>query len=152
MSDERKQILQMLAEGKITVDEAEKLLEAVGEQPISGRKAKSDQENGGKIPKYLSIRIKSKDHGGGNKENVNIRIPLMLIKAGVKLGSLIPGKSKAKLDGILNEKGLDIDLGNLADADLDELIKGLSGAGIRVDDDNESVRIRCGYGYGPEED
>ena len=39
MSEERMAILRMLSEGKISVDEAGRLLEAVGDGPLAGQGA-----------------------------------------------------------------------------------------------------------------
>ena len=52
MGDERRKILEMLSKGKISVDEAERLLKAIGESDTPGGGSGS-----GKKPKYLHVRV-----------------------------------------------------------------------------------------------
>jgi hypothetical protein len=40
MSDETRRILELLAQGKVTVDEADQLLRAIGQQPSSDAKTR----------------------------------------------------------------------------------------------------------------
>lgn len=142
MSEEKKKILQMLADGKIDVAQADKLLSAVGaDQPVSSE-AECEPSGNGKKPKFLKIVVNPKE-GHRHKDKVNIKIPIMLIKAGVKLGSVLPGHSKDKLSSHLRDKGLDIDLGNLDSDSLDELLKALANTSIDVDDEHETVKIFC---------
>lgn len=141
MSDERRQILDMLAEKKITVDEAERLLEALGDTGESGKR-ESDQSS---ImikanPKFLKIRVTPKNKQG---DHVNIKVPLALIKAGVKIGSIIPSEAKAKISSALGEKGLDFDLNKMDANALDDMLKALTEMSIDVDDEDESVKIFC---------
>jgi hypothetical protein len=143
MSTERKQILAMLAEGKIDVDEAEKLLEAVGLSPETGFEEDELPDKKRKNPKFLCVQVEPKDPTSGKGERVNVRVPLMLVKAGIKLGSLLPKGTKAKVGDALQDKGLNIDLGNLDKVALNDLIEGLTETSIEVDDDNEKVRVYC---------
>jgi len=136
MSEQRKKILQMLAEGKITVDEAERLLCA-----LSG---KQDEEAGpalaaDKKPKYLRVLVQ----GGPKGENVNIRVPLALIRAGIKLKSVLPDHAKDKLGAALKNKGINIDLDKAAPETVEEIISGISGLSVDVDGGDEQVRIFC---------
>ena len=146
MSDERRQILDMLAEKKITVEEAEKLLEAIGAGPQ--KEKKEDKNTGGddstimmkKTPKFLKILVSPKSEKG---DSVKIKIPLFLIKAGVKLGSVIPGEARDKFNKAMGEKGFDIDLNKLDSETLDEMLKALQEFSIDVDDKDETVKIYC---------
>ncbi len=135
MSEERRQILSMLSEGKVTVEEAEKLLAALGE----GGESKAPAGEGpaaGKAPKYLRVLVQD------GKENVNIRVPLGLVRAGMKLKALLPEKARQKIEGKLGEKG--IDLGKLKGGDLDELLSSLKSLHVDVNgSDSEKVRIFC---------
>ena len=60
MNENRRQILQMLAEGKISADEAERLISAV-EEPSA---TKSSDVGGKDRPKYLRVQVDSEDGGG----------------------------------------------------------------------------------------
>ncbi len=135
MNNERRQILDMLATGKISADEAERLLDALTKQEEPEAKPTACGS-----PKYLRIVVQEGDHG---KDNVNIRIPLALVKAGMKLTSLIPESARNKVNNSLSEKGLHIDLNNLDSATVDEIILALKETSIDVQDGDEKVRICC---------
>jgi hypothetical protein len=151
MSEERKKILNMLAEGKISADEAERLLDAL--QHSSGEEH-SDKIAAaeGKDPKYLCITVTPKGHTVFNKEHglrskrdqTNIRIPLQLVKAGMKLGAMMPANAKEKINDAFEKKGIDLDINNLDSKSVDEFLKALTELSIDVDDEDERVRIYCG--------
>ena len=145
MSDERRRILAMLTEGKISVDEAERLLDALAradEKPGRDQQAAERQVGAEKgKPKYLRIQVEPKAGSGKAHKHVNIRIPLFILRTGLKFGSVIPEEAKLKIQSALGEKGIDV--GNLDEASFDELVKGLTEMNIEVDDEDEHVRIRC---------
>ena len=143
MSDERREILTMLSEGKISVDEAEKLLAALGEQVrVTEEVANVETPTAAKKkPKYLRILVQPKAGSPSGKDQVNIRVPLFLVKTGLKFSSALPPQAREKIDRALGEKG--ISLNNLDGAAIDELAAGLSELSIDVDDDEEHVRIFC---------
>ena len=79
MSDEKRQILNMLAEKKISVEEAERLLKALGEPAEQRHHHRHESEieipvTGRKKPKYLYISVKPKEGEGKKGEKVNIEI------------------------------------------------------------------------------
>ena len=137
--NERQQILEMLANGKISVAEAEKLLDAVSGAPgneASG--AKSVATAAKSKPKFLRISVSESDG-----EKVNVRIPLQLVRAGVKLGSLIPEKVQTKIDESMRENGMQFSLKDIRPETVEELIGGLSEFEVNVNDDGDGVRIYC---------
>ena len=140
MTEERKQILEMLAEGKITVEETARLLDAVNQNATETTEANA-QPTSGKKPKFLYVQVEGCQ--GSKHENVNIKIPIMILKAGMKLGSLMPDSAKAKFSTHLGEKGINLDLGKLGSEDIDLLVAALSENSIDVHADNEKVRIYC---------
>ncbi|MEZ5358218.1 MAG: hypothetical protein R3F48_05250 [Candidatus Zixiibacteriota bacterium] len=143
MSEEKKKILQLLADGKIDVEQAERLLSAVGEKPESACSTDEKEPILNRLkPKCLCIEVNPKE-GHESKEKVNIKIPVMLIKAGIKLGSVLPGESKDKVSESLRKKGINLDLGNLDSDTIDDLLKALTCTCIDVDDEKESVKIYC---------
>ncbi len=73
VKEERLQILQMLKEGKITVDEANSLLEALGAGGSTERL--SPDERG----RFLRIRVAEK-----GTQRVNVSLPLELIKVAAR--------------------------------------------------------------------
>jgi hypothetical protein len=143
MSDERRQILNMLAEKKITVDEAERLLEALGDTPANDMEVDQpgdkDTSSGKRRPKYLYVSVKPKE--GKRGDNVNVKIPLFLLRTGLKIGGVLPDAAKDKIGKALGEKGIDI--GKLNEGDFEELVNGLGDLAITVDDEDEHVKIYC---------
>ncbi len=192
MSQERKQILTMLAEGKITADEAERLLEKIEpmgtgmapeegmsdetpspeaeEHEAAGEERDEDDRSGRRrhsssggrshsrrwwghpphltdhnfpfgprrhgpsaAPKYL--RVQADTHDG---DKVNVRIPIALLRTGMKLSTVIPPHAQEKL----NEKG--IDLSGLSGLKGEELIDALRELNVDVvTADGDKVRIFC---------
>ncbi len=80
--EERRKILEMVAAGTITPEEAERLLDAVG----AGSSEPSTATATGRTPRWLKIRVTDMK---SNKTRVNISIPVMLVKAALKLGARI---------------------------------------------------------------
>jgi len=143
MNSEKRQILQMLSEGKISVDDAERLLAALGEDSTGvPEQSSSDVACCGK-PKFLHVQVKAEPGSHHGHENVNIKIPIMLLKAGLKLGSVMPEHVKGKFTAHLSDHGMDIDLNKLDSETIDSLIKALSESSIQVDSDKERVNIYC---------
>lgn len=136
MSEERRRILDMLAAGKITAAEAEQLLAALGDKPAAGT-----SEGPRAKPKHLIVTVNASEGGGANR--VNIRVPLQILRAGVKLASLIPPAAKTKVDEAMQEHGLGFNLDSLKPEDIEELIASMGEMTIDVDQDKEKVRIYC---------
>jgi len=140
MEDERMKILNMLQEGKITAEEARGLLDAVG----SG----DDLRNVGRSsssPKYLVVNVEPREGSNGHSdvERVNIRIPLAILRAGVKLGALIPISAHERVDDAMNRHGIHFDWKNLDDAAIDGLIDSLADLQVDADGKDHEVRIRA---------
>ena len=139
MTENRRQILGMLSEGKINVAEAESLLGLL-DQPPSGGPNGSDTGEGRKtLPKYLRVLVE--EDGESGNERVNIRVPMALIRSGVKLAALIPKEATNRVNEKLEEKGIGINLGSLKVEDLEQLVDGLAEMEVDVQDGKEHVRI-----------
>lgn len=142
MNEDRQKILGMLAEGKINVSEAEKLLDALGIQSEASVQKSQIQTTRRKL-KYLRVQVEPTGSRNGEDERVNIRVPLQLLKAGVKLGSIMPGHVKDKVNNALKDKGVNFDFSSLDSEKLDELLESLADLSIDVDSDDKKVRIFC---------
>ena len=131
----------MLAEGKITADEADRLLSAISGQP--GEDYSSGSNDGAKTtsPKYLRVVVEP-DPSGKKHDRVNIRVPLKLIRAGLKLASFIPKDAQGKVNEALHEKGIDVDFSKLKPEDLDEILRQLDDFSVNVEG-KETVKIYC---------
>ena len=157
MGDDRNRILDLLASGRITVEEATRLLDA-----LDAKSGKSDGTEAAAAaaktgwPKFFSSASKVGDkpvNPGSAKflrvkvvsekgDNVNVKIPLSLVKAGLKLTSLIPQPARDQVNKAMLEKGMEFDLNNFKPEDLDELIEALREMEIDVDSNNgDKVRV-----------
>jgi hypothetical protein len=143
MTDSQKRILEMLAEKKITVDETERLLSLTGNEEGTENKS-TDNWPDTKLPfKYLRVVVQPGPDAepGRGTEKVNVRVPVRLIRAGMKLTSLIPPQAADKMSEAMREKGVNFDLRNLKPDDFDELIEALGELQVDVNDGKESVRV-----------
>jgi hypothetical protein len=137
MNEERKKILEMVANGKISVEEAERLLSAID----AGQDREPQNGEPRRKPKYLRVVVEPKsDSDEGDR--VNVRVPINLIRAGLKWASFIPNHSQKKVGDALKEKGINVDLGTLTPEDLEELILNLNDLEVEVDGE-EVVRVYC---------
>jgi Fe-S-cluster formation regulator IscX/YfhJ len=142
MNDSQRKILEMLADKKITVDEASRLLAAIDQPPkAEGRRAEGAQAATTK-PKYLRVQIEPGAEGGSTSaERVNVRVPLGLIRAGMKLTALIPSAAVGKVSEALSDKGIDLDLRSLKTGDLEQLLEALSDLEVDVQNGKEKVHV-----------
>jgi hypothetical protein len=131
MSEEKRKILEMLSNGKISVQEAEQLLQAV--------EAPSQIETKGE-PRYFRILVNKPAREGKKAENVNIRVPISVVRGGLRLSALFPGMMGKKT--IQLGDGAELDLSKIHYTDLEAMIKDIGELSVDVDGDAQ-VRIRC---------
>ena len=144
MTENQKKILEMLAEKKISVDDAYRLLNVIDTeesgQEISPRAGTAVKAK----PKYLRVTVlpdPANEHGP-NVDRVNVRVPMSLIRAGIKLTSLIPPEARDKVNGALREKGIDFDVRHVKPEDIEELVGALSDLEVDVlSSKGEKVRV-----------
>lgn len=140
MNEERRQILQMLADDKITADEAERLISALErERPES---PPGTALSPAARPKYLRMMMNA-DDGIGGTSRLNVRVPLKLLRAGVRLTSLIPPQVLTKINTELDRKGVPVDLTELKPQHIEDLIEGLDDLTFDLDDPDNKMRIYC---------
>jgi hypothetical protein len=137
MNEEKRKILDMLAQGKITVEEADKLLAAVGdpspEPPADGAPRRAW--------KYLRVQVEP-GPGSEKGDRVNIRVPFKLIRAGLKFAAFVPKHAQGQVSEALKEKGIDVDLAKITPEDLEDLVSNLDDLTVDVDG-KDKVRIFC---------
>jgi hypothetical protein len=145
MSEQRRQVLEMLAEGKVTADEAERLIGALESQEpvVRGPVAQSSAVREKPKPRYLRIVVEDTSSAGDEPTRVNVRVPLQLLRAGVRLVSIVPPKALAKVNEELADSGMPIDLTELKPQQLEELVDHLDELTIDVDDRTAKVRVFC---------
>ena len=139
METERKKILQMVADKKISATEAEELLDALATgsgAPVAETPAAKPK------PRFLIVKVE--DGEGAEAEKVNMKIPLQILRAGIKFANLIPTDVREKVDGALKTKHINVDLSHLTAEGMESLIDGLSDFTVDVKGkDREMVKIYC---------
>ena len=139
--NERMKILEMLKDGKITPEQADKLLDRLAkldaepdeddfvvEEPRAYKAAaiamalKAKKKTKGK--RFLGIHVTT--HDG---KNINVRLPLGIVKAGVKMTALLPESARDAPEA----KGLS--LAELVKLHGDDLTQALDEPDIRISTD-----------------
>jgi len=132
---ERRQILDMLAQGKITADEAERLLGALETVPS----APGAEDAPARRARYLRVLVDTDQNGRNTR--VNVRVPMALLRAGVRLSGLVPEEARERANAAMREKGIAFDLNQLKPDNLDALIDQLNELTVDVDDEQAKVRV-----------
>lgn len=156
MNENRRQILEMLAAGKITAAEAERLLAALDPETAGATTGATSAPTNGNTkstapkgqPKYLRVLVEAPEDMTGIKgqTTVNVRVPMQLLRAGVRLAALIPQQAHNQLDEALSSHGVPLTLSQIKPENLEELIDHLEDLTVDVDgkDGNTTkVRVFC---------
>ncbi len=115
--DERIKILRMLEEGKLSAEEASRLLKALSKGSPETRPTAPDDDS-----KWMRIRVTDLD---GDRAAVNVNLPMRLVNVALRLGAqFIPEEE-------------DIDLEQLAEA----LKGGMTGKIVDVIDEEEGRQV-----------
>lgn len=139
MSLETRKVLDMVAEGKITSDDAEKLLAKLGASSDTSGDAQP-QQPGAAAPtapkRYLRIVV---DEPG--KKPVNIRMPLAFARAGLSIAGMLPRNVAEKM----KERGIDLEkLRFHTGFGKDDNVEVLKQLDLDIDKgDGKKVRIFC---------
>ena len=120
MTNEKKQILSMVAEGTITADEGARLLAAL--EPASTKKDTRPLTTEPSKPRWLRIRVTDLETGRGK---VNVNLPMSLVKIGTRLGA----RFAPELEGM-----------NLHDI-IEQMKTGAQGKIIEVEDVEDGERV-----------
>ncbi len=140
MSEEKRKILEMLSEKKITVDEAERLLSALS----GGEGSEAEEgvaEGSPKWPTFLRVLVEPGEESEKG-DRVNIRIPIKLIRAGLKWATFIPKHVREDVSKTLHEKGIEMDFDKLNPADIEELLLHLNDLTVDVEG-KDRVKVFC---------
>ena len=151
MNDNRRQILEMLASGKITADEAERLIAALETGATQAGFSASGSNTAASVKtraKYLRVLVEADEATTGNKgpTSVNVRVPMQLLRAGVRLASLIPVQAHNHFDQAMSRHGVPLTLSQIKPENLEELIDHLEDLTVDVntrDEGQTKVRVFC---------
>jgi len=138
MSDDTRRVLDMLSQGKISVQDAEELLRAMNGVTATAPEGATSPK---KEAKWLRITVDKQVEGGRRKE-VNLRVPVSLMRAGVRLSALMPRVVGPRMAAHgLGPDG--IDFTQIDPKQLDAIIAGMGEMVIDIDDGRSQVRINC---------
>ena len=140
MNEDRKRILDLLADGKINADEAERLIAALGGDRTNGT---AEAPSAKKPPKFLRVVVDSSGFDDEGPAKVNVRIPMQLLRAGVRLGALIPAQAREQVNAALRENGIPLDVSQIKPDNLEALIEQLGDFDVDVDSGGAKVRVFC---------
>jgi hypothetical protein len=137
MSEERKKVLEMLAAGKITAVEAEKLLDKLSGSPANPAPGKETASTSAAPastkPKYLRIVV---DQPG--RDQVNVRVPLSFINSARSLLAIMPQHVNERLA----RHGINV--GTFSTLNVDDMGQALRELNIDIDEGlGEKVKIFC---------
>ena len=143
MSEERARILKMLAEGKINAEEAERLLDALESRAGAAAEPAAPAVKGdatpllNALPKFFYVKVLST-----KGDNVDVKVPIALIRSGLKLTSLIPPQAMDQINSQMAEAGISLDFNNMKPEDIDELVESLREMEVTVNSaDGDNVRV-----------
>jgi len=115
--EERKKILKMVAEGKVTAEEAARLLAALSEPEKKKEAAPTGSE-----PRWLRVKVTDVNTG---RAQVNVNLPFSMVQVGLKMGA----KFVPDMEGV--------DLEGLSDA----IRSGMTGKIIDIVDEEDAQRV-----------
>jgi hypothetical protein len=143
MNEHRMKVLEMLSAGKISVEEAERLIERLDGSPAPDEEGAPSlaealatpaaERRPPKRPKFLRVCVLSED---GDK--VNVRVPLALVRAGIKMKALLPQHAREAME----QQG--IDLSAVSGENIEELVEAIAELSVDVDSEKgDKVRVFC---------
>jgi hypothetical protein len=141
MHDDTRRVLELLAQGKVTIDQAEQLLRALAEQPATAPAREIGERAERAKPRYVRITVHKTAAEGGKDKDVNIRVPIAIVKSGMRLGAMIPDVANDHVTAKLRERGLDVDFSKLDPAAIDQILQDLGDRHIDIDAGKAQVRI-----------
>ncbi|MEU4222776.1 hypothetical protein AB0F17_00665 [Nonomuraea sp. NPDC026600] len=140
MNEQRKDILGMLAESKITAEEAEQLITALERaQPPTATSLAARPK--GKA-KYLRVMMEFAEEGD-ESGRLNVRVPLQLLRAGVQLVALIPPRALERANAELDKAGVPFDLAQLRPEQLEALVEHLDETIVELVQSDGYLRVFC---------
>jgi len=146
MNEHRRQILEMLATGKISADEAERLIAAMEAPSSDSISSDSGSSAATKSrPKYLRVLVDAEEERNGAYDGptkVNVRVPMQLLRAGVRLAGLIPQQALQRANQAMQEKGVPIDLSQIKPENLEDLVEQLNDLSVDVDQKEAGAKVK----------
>jgi hypothetical protein len=141
MSEELGRVLAMLVDGKISVENAQQVIEALN--------TASDPEDDDEYawqpepirPRFLRIRMHRPASERHLEKDVNIRVPIAVVCGGMRLGMLMPGIGN-RINARLRARGVDFDLGRINEEQIESFLSRLGQLTIDVTDGGQQKQLR----------
>jgi hypothetical protein len=105
----------------------------------------SKSATGNTRAKYLRVLVTADESMSGIKggTTVNVRVPIQLLRAGVRLASLIPAQAHNQLDEAFIKHGVPLTLSQIKPENLEELIDHLDDLTVDVEgNQGNTVKVR----------
>jgi hypothetical protein len=142
-TENSRRILELLAQGKITVDEADQLLRAVTASDREGPSSARSERTGTSSARWLRITVDKAARDGRPPKQVSVRVPMSLVRSGVRLGAIFPRLAADPVSKHLRDQGIDVDFSKIDLSQLDTMLGSLGETTIDVDEGRAQVRIAC---------
>lgn len=133
MNGDRRRVLDMLAAGNISIDEADLLL---------GHDTAFASESNTRTPKFLRLVLEPGDQAA-NRRKVNIRVPLGLLRSGVQIARSIPMEKRGPMTIALGTHSLALDLSGVDAENVDEFMAQFKDLTTDIDRKDETLRLFC---------
>ena len=92
-------------------------------------------------PKFLHVIVDGTDPHDGEPIHVNVRLPIGLLRVGIRFANFIPASARQQVNEELRKQGMDVDVNQISTEDLKELIENLKDLTIDVDRPDAKVKV-----------
>ncbi len=133
LNADRRKILDMLAAGNISINEADLLL---------GHDAAFAAESDTRTPKFLRLVLEQRDQAASRRK-VDIRVPLGLLRSGVQIARSIPMEKRGPMTIALGTHSLALDLSGVDDENVDQFLAQFKDLTTDINRKNETLRLFC---------
>lgn len=117
LTEERLQVLKMVEEGKITAEDAARLLEALER----GAAHREEEPTAGEKGRWFRVRVTDLRSG---RVKLNITLPMAMVDAGLRMGARFAPDKESELVSLR-----------------DMLLRGVKGEVIKIEDEEDQERI-----------
>ena len=140
MSDETRRVLELLSQGRVTVDEADQLLHHLTDQRAAASAASGAEPRPGGKPRFIRIQVRKPAKDGREVKDVSIRVPMAVVRGGMRLSTMIPGLHE-RANARFRERGIDFDLSKLDPAAVESMLGEMGEINIDIAGSGEQIRI-----------
>ena len=140
MSDEIRRVLELLSQGRVTVDEADQLMRHLTDQRARPEAAGAVEPRPVGKPRFIRIQVRKPGKDGREAKDVSIRVPMAVVRGGMRLGTMIPGLQD-RATARFRERGIDFDLSKLDPAAVESMLGEMGEINIDITGSGEQIRI-----------